>query len=32
VSNHKIDKSVREKVLSLVADKYYDFKPTFAMV
>jgi len=30
MSNHKIDKSVREKALSLVADKYYDFKPTFA--
>lgn len=29
-SNHKIDKSIREKALSLVADKYYDFKPTFA--
>lgn len=29
-SNHKIDKSVREKALSLVKDKYHDFKPTFA--
>lgn len=29
-SNHKINGSVREKALSLVKDKYYDFKPTFA--
>lgn len=29
-SNHKIKMSVREKALSLIKDKYYDFKPTFA--
>jgi len=29
-SNHKIDKSIREKALFLVTDKYHDFKPTFA--
>lgn len=29
-SNHKISISVKEKALSLVKDKYYDFKPTFA--
>jgi len=29
-SNHKIDETVKKKVLSLVTDKYHDFKPTFA--
>lgn len=30
VSNHKIDEAVKKKVLSLITDKYHDFKPTFA--
>jgi hypothetical protein len=29
-SNHKIDTTVKEKALSLIKEKYHDFKPGFA--
>ena len=29
-SNHRIDPTLKEKVLSTIEEKYADFKPTFA--